>query len=71
MVLPAVGRIVLSPDASQVRRWTAVTYGVEVTRTIMLQGWEWDVLGQSIAGLVVLGAIAVILMKRATEARSR
>lgn len=52
-----------------------ITYGVEATRTIMLRGWEWDVLGQAVAGLVVfdlvIGTIAVVLMKRATEARPR
>lgn len=52
-----------------------VTYGVNAVRVLMLDGWVWGVLGPSIAGIVVFdllfGVVAVILMKRATDATPR
>lgn len=52
-----------------------VTYGVDAVRVLMLDGWAWSVLGPSIVGLVVfdlvIGAIAVVLLKRATDATPR
>lgn len=58
-----------------VSRVNPISYGVEATRTIMLQGWNWSVIGESLVALVVmdlvLGSIAVVLMKRATEATPR
>lgn len=49
-----------------------VTYGVDAIRVLMLDGWVWNVIGPSIIGLVIfdllIGVIAVILMKRATDA---
>lgn len=52
-----------------------VTYGVDAIRVLMLDGWVWSVLGPSLAGLVifdlVFGAIAVVLMRRATDATPR
>lgn len=52
-----------------------VTYGVDAVRVLMLEGWVWSVLGPSIIGLVVFdlvfGVIAVVLMKRATDATPR
>lgn len=58
-----------------VSAFNPVTYGVEAVRTLMLDGWVWSALGPSIAGLVVFdlvfGVIAMILMKRATDATPR
>lgn len=58
-----------------VSRVNPITYGVKGVRTIMLQGWKWGVLVDSIVALVVmdlgLRTIAIVLMKRATEATPR
>lgn len=66
-LLPAWVRIV--------SRVNPITYAVDAIRTVMLRGWDWGVLGPSLAALVVfdlvLGAIALVLMKRATEATPR
>lgn len=52
-----------------------VTYGVDAIRALMLGGWIWDVIGPAVIGLVVfdllIGAIAVVLMRRATDATPR
>lgn len=52
-----------------------VTYGVDAVRALMLDGWAWSVLGPSLVGLVVFdlvfGVIAMVLMKRATDATPR
>lgn len=52
-----------------------VTYGVDAVRVLMLDGWVWSVLGPSIIALVVFdllfGVIAMVLMKRATDATPR
>lgn len=52
-----------------------VTYGVDAVRVLMLYGWNWSVLAPSIAGIVgfdlLFGVIAVVLMKRATDATPR
>jgi ABC-2 type transport system permease protein len=52
-----------------------VTYGVDAVRVLMLDGWVWSVLGPSVLGIVVFdlvfGVIAVVLMRRATDATPR
>lgn len=58
-----------------VSAFNPVTYGVDAIRALMLEGWVWDVIGPSIVGLAVfdllIGAIAVVLMRRATDATPR
>ncbi|WP_306061793.1 ABC transporter permease [Natronococcus wangiae] len=52
-----------------------VTYGVDAVRAIMLTGWTWDVIGRSLLVLgaldVVLGAVAVYFIDRASSATVR
>lgn len=52
-----------------------VTYGVDAIRVLMLDGWDWSVLGPSILGLsvftLILCSVATVLMKRATDARPK
>lgn len=51
-----------------------VTYGVTAARTIMLSGWQWNVLAPAISALVVfdllLGSITIVMIRRTTELRS-
>lgn len=58
-----------------VSAFNPVTYGVDAIRTLMLDGWVWSVLGPSVVGLVLFdllfGAIAVVLLRRATSAEVR
>ncbi|WP_306055701.1 ABC transporter permease [Natronococcus wangiae] len=48
-----------------------ITYGVDAVRAIMLTGWRWEVIGQSLVGLVALdllfGAAAVYFLNRASN----
>ncbi|WP_222914628.1 ABC transporter permease [Natrinema sp. SYSU A 869] len=48
-----------------------ITYGVDAARTIMLTGWTWEVIGQSLVILVALdllfGAVAVYFLNRASS----
>ncbi|MCO8245326.1 ABC transporter permease [Haladaptatus sp. AB643] len=48
-----------------------VTYGIDAARAIMLSGWTWGVIGQSLVVLVALdllfGAIAVYFLGRASS----
>lgn len=48
-----------------------ITYGVDAVRALMLTGWTWDVIGQSLVGLVALdllfGAAAVFFLNRASS----
>ncbi|RBI60439.1 ABC transporter permease [halophilic archaeon] len=52
-----------------------VTYGVDAVRTLMFGGIAWDVVGRSLVVLValdmVLGAVAVFFLTRASSARGR
>lgn len=52
-----------------------ITYGVNAARTIMLSGWDWGVIGQSLLVLgaldLVLGGIAVYVLNRASSAAVR
>lgn len=52
-----------------------ITYGVNAARVIMLSGWDWDVIGPSLVVLgaldVVLGAMAVYVLTRASSAAVR
>lgn len=52
-----------------------VTYGVDATRTIMLSGWEWDVIVPSLVVLValdlLLAAVAVYCLDRASSSAVR
>ena len=58
-----------------VSAFNPVTDGVDAIRALMLDGWVWNVIGPSIVGLAVfdllIGAIAVVLMRRATDATPR
>lgn len=50
-----------------------ITYGIDAARTIMLQGWAWDVIlppvGVLVALDIVIGSAAVVMLGRATKAR--
>ncbi|MFC5969995.1 ABC transporter permease [Halomarina salina] len=56
-----------------VARLNPITYGVDATRTLMLEGWNWSALAPDLAVLValdvVLGALAVYMLTRASSAR--
>lgn len=52
-----------------------ITYGVDAARAIMLTGWEWNIIGQSVVVLValdiVLGVLAVYVLNRASSSAVR
>lgn len=52
-----------------------VTYGVDATRALVVQGWAWDTilpaLGVLVAIDVVLGAVGVYFLNRASSAETR
>ncbi|MFD1512331.1 ABC transporter permease [Halomarina rubra] len=56
-----------------VARLNPITYGVDATRTLMLEGWDWAALAPDLAVLValdvVLGTVAVVMLSRASSAR--
>jgi len=66
----------LLPDWVQtVSAFNPITYGVDATRTLMLDGWQWHTLGKAVLVLVVidllLGSIAAIQLRRATDSKPR
>ena len=56
-----------------VARLNPITYGVDATRTLMVDGWNWSALAPDLAVLValdvVLGAVAVYMLSRASSAK--
>ena len=52
-----------------------ITYDVDATRALVIRGWAWDTvlpsLGVLIALDVALGTLAVVLIRRATDASAR
>ncbi|MWG36394.1 ABC transporter permease [Halomarina oriensis] len=56
-----------------VARLNPITYGVDATRTLMIEGWNWSALAPDLAVLVgldvVFGAVAVFMLTRASSAR--
>jgi len=56
-----------------VARLNPITYGVDATRTLMIDGWNWSALAPNLAVLVgldlVFGAVAVFMLSRASSAR--
>lgn len=52
-----------------------ITYGVNATRALVISGWAWDTVLPSLAVLVVLdlllGGVALVVLRRATDASAR
>jgi ABC-2 type transport system permease protein len=69
--LPAA---LLPPWIQTISVFNPVTYGVTAIRVLMLDGWVWTTIGPAVGVLLVfdliLGSIAVVLLRRATDSET-